>query len=32
MIDDLERMWKETAMAYFKVLSWHPSIGTQEKP
>jgi hypothetical protein len=32
MIDDLERMRKETAVAYFKILSWYHPIGTEEKP
>jgi hypothetical protein len=27
---ELERIWKEAAMTYFKVLSWHLSGGTEE--
>lgn len=28
--DDLEGMWKEAVIAYFKVLSWHLSGSTEE--
>jgi hypothetical protein len=28
--DELERMWKEVAVAYFKVLSYHLLGGTEE--
>jgi hypothetical protein len=30
MINKLERIWKEAAMAKFKVLSWHLPGGTEE--
>jgi hypothetical protein len=30
MNGDLERMWKEEVMAYFKVSSWHLPGGTEE--
>jgi hypothetical protein len=26
---DLENMWKELVMVYFKVLSWHLPVGTR---
>jgi hypothetical protein len=28
--DELEKIWKEAVMAYFKVLSWHSPGGTEE--
>jgi hypothetical protein len=31
MNDELERIWKEIAMAYFSVLSWLLTEGTEEK-
>jgi predicted P-loop ATPase len=31
MNDELERIWKEMVMAYFKVPSWHLSEESEEK-
>jgi hypothetical protein len=31
MIKELERIWKEASMAYFKVLSWYLPGVTEEK-
>jgi hypothetical protein len=28
--DELERIWKEVVVAYFKVLSWHLPGGTEK--
>jgi hypothetical protein len=30
MNDELERMWKETSIAFFSVLSWHLPEGVEE--
>jgi hypothetical protein len=30
MINELKRIWKEEAMAYFKVLSWNLLTATEE--
>jgi hypothetical protein len=30
MNDELERMWKEAAMAFFSALSWRLSEGIEE--
>jgi hypothetical protein len=30
IFNESERMWKEAAMAYFKVFSWHLPGGTEE--
>jgi hypothetical protein len=30
MHDELERIWKEVVVAYFKALPWHISTETEE--
>jgi hypothetical protein len=30
MVNELERIWKEAVMVYFKLLSWHLRGGTEE--
>jgi hypothetical protein len=30
MNDEIERIWKEAVLAYFKVSSWHVPGGTEE--
>jgi hypothetical protein len=32
MTDKTDCVWKEVVLAKFKVLSWHFSSGTEEKP
>lgn len=31
MSNELERICKKAVMAWFKVVSWHSSVGTEEK-